>query len=145
MKQEPAQILKVDVIGRVWTPRERREAVLDEFERSGMPAVKFAEHSGVKHPTLAAWVQRRRRRRAEAKAAGTAKAPGAAKAAGTAVAEGQGAAGFQWVEAMAGGGERGLMVHLPGGARVEVADRAQAALAAELLRALGADAREAQC
>jgi type IV pilus biogenesis protein CpaD/CtpE len=30
-----------------------------------------------------------------------------------------------------------LVVHLPGGARLEVADTAQAALAAQLLRALG--------
>ena len=34
------QVLKVDVAGRVWTPRARREEVLDEFERSGMAAAK---------------------------------------------------------------------------------------------------------
>ena len=47
------QILKVDVAGRVWTPRARREEVLDEFERSGMAAVKFAAFIGMKYPTLA--------------------------------------------------------------------------------------------
>ena len=47
------QILKVDVAGRVWTPRARREEVLDELERSGMAAVKFAAFIGVKYPTLA--------------------------------------------------------------------------------------------
>ncbi len=36
------QVLKVDVVGRVWTPRARREEVFDELERSGMAAVKFA-------------------------------------------------------------------------------------------------------
>ena len=45
MKRKAEQILKVDTAGRVWTPREQREAVLDEFERSGMPASKFAEHA----------------------------------------------------------------------------------------------------
>jgi hypothetical protein len=46
------RILKVDVVGRVWTPGEQREAVLDEFERSGLPASKFAAHIGVKYPTF---------------------------------------------------------------------------------------------
>ena len=40
---QPDRILKVDAAGRVWTPREQREAVLDEFERSGVPAAKFAQ------------------------------------------------------------------------------------------------------
>jgi transposase len=56
------RILKVDVVGRVWTPGEQREAVLDEFERSGLPASKFAAHIGVKYPTFASWVQKRRKR-----------------------------------------------------------------------------------
>ncbi len=129
---QTAQILKVDVTGRVWTPRARREAVLDEFERSGMPATKFAEHIGVKYPTLASWVQKRRRQRAVEQTTRTA-------------GKEQGSAGFQWVEAMAGGGEQGLMVHLPGGARIEVTGRSQVVLAAELLRALGTQARGARC
>ena len=60
---ETDQVLKVDLAGRVWTPRARREAVLDEFERSGMPAVKFAQFVGVKYQTFASWVQKRRRQR----------------------------------------------------------------------------------
>jgi hypothetical protein len=35
-----------------------------------------------------------------------------------------------------GGGAGGLRVHLPGGARMEIGDAAQARVAAELLRAL---------
>jgi hypothetical protein len=118
------RILKVDVSGRVWTPREQREAVLDEFERSGLPATKFAEHIGVKYPTFASWVQKRRRRRGDG-AARSRKEPAALK----------------WVEATVDVAEvdtaRALVVHLPGGARIEVADAAQAVLAAQLLRALG--------
>jgi transposase len=45
----------------VWTPGEQREAVLDEFERSGLPASKFAAHIGVKYPTFASWVQKHRK------------------------------------------------------------------------------------
>ena len=48
MKVTAEQILKVDVPGRVWSPREQREVVLDEFERSGMAGTKFAEHIGVR-------------------------------------------------------------------------------------------------
>ena len=110
--------MKVDVSGRVWTSRERREALLDEFERSGTSAAQFAALVGVKYPTFASWVQMRRRQRGVGTQAG-------------------GAAALRWVEVMAGGAAGGgLWVLLPGGARMEVADAAQAVLAAELLRAL---------
>ena len=108
-------VLKVDTSGRVWTPRVRREEVLDELERSGMAAVKFAALIGVKYPTLASWVQKRRRERGA----------------------GQPAA-LRWVEASVEARAVGLRVELPGGARIEVADEAQAFLAAVLLRAMGA-------
>lgn len=57
-------ILKTDRLGRVKTPRERREALLDEQERSGMSAQAFAAHYGIKYQTFATWVQKRRRKRA---------------------------------------------------------------------------------
>jgi transposase len=113
------QVLKVDAAGRVWTPRARREEVLDEFERSGMAAVKFAACIGVKYPTLASWVQKRRRQR---EAGATAGRPAA----------------LRWVEAAVEAHGSGLRMELPGGARIEIADEAQAKLAAVLLRALGA-------
>ena len=112
------QVLKVDTSGRVWTLRARREEVLDELERSGMPVVKFAAFIGVKYPTLASWVQKRRRLR---KAGRTVGQPAA----------------LRWVEAVEAHGS-GLRVELPGGARIEIADEAQAKLAAVLLRVLGA-------
>ena len=40
-------MLKTDTLGRVRTPVERREALLDEFEGSGMSGVKFAEYFGI--------------------------------------------------------------------------------------------------
>ena len=124
------QILKTDRLGRVRTPPERRAALLEEFAKSGMSGTKFAEFIGVKYQTFAAWRQQQRQRRARA-----AQVPG----------EGAPTAGapLRWVEALLEGpAARGrqnaaaLQVHLPGGARLEVADRAQAALAAELLRTL---------
>jgi hypothetical protein len=123
---QTARILKVDMAGRVWTPREQRDAVLDEFERSGLPATKFAAHIGVKYPTFASWVQKRRKRRGNG-AAPSRKEPAA----------------LQWVEAKVdeakAGAVRTLIVHLPGGARLEVGDAAQAVLAGQLLRALGGE------
>lgn len=42
----------------------RREALLDEFERSGSSAMRFARLAGLKYSTFANWVQARRRKRA---------------------------------------------------------------------------------
>jgi hypothetical protein len=128
MNRKAEQILKVDTAGRVWTPREQREAALDEFERSGMPASKFAERIGVKYSTFATWAHQRRKLRGCVDA----------------VQEPRGEpAVLKWVEAVpedvrAAAAARALVVHLPGGARMEIADDAQAVIAAGLLRALGA-------
>ena len=59
-------VLKTDGRGRVRTPETRREALLDEFGRSGLSGIKFAALCGVKNPSFAKWVQRRKRRRTEA-------------------------------------------------------------------------------
>jgi hypothetical protein len=39
---------------------QRREALLDEFERSALSGAQFARRAGLKYPTFAAWVQNRR-------------------------------------------------------------------------------------
>lgn len=117
MKAKSERILKVDEAGRVWTPRELREAALDEFERSGMPATQFAGQIGVKYSTFASWVQKRRKKRDAHKS-------------------------LPWVEVAVDVSRKpvcvALSVHLPGGARMEIADGAQVVLAAELLRGLAA-------
>ena len=128
MNRKSEQILKVDKAGRVWTPREQREAALDEFERSGMPSSKFAERIGVKYSTFATWAHQRRK----------------ARGCGDAVRERRGEpAAMKWVEAVPEDGMSpaaacALVVHLRCGARMEVGDASQVALAAGLLRALGA-------
>lgn len=59
---EKTVLLKTDVLGRVRMPKDRREAILDEFERSGMTGQAFSAQIGVKYTTFAGWVQRRRRK-----------------------------------------------------------------------------------
>jgi hypothetical protein len=116
-----AEILAQDRAGRVRTPREQRERLLDEYERSGMRGPAFATFARIKYPTLAGWIQQRKRSRA---AAGPTGAPGP-----------------QWVEALvgppAGAGSAGLVVRVGTVAWMEVADARGATLAAQLLRQLG--------
>jgi transposase-like protein len=50
-----------DRLGRVRTPRSRREELLAEYERSGLSQAAFARRAGVRYPTFAHWVQERRR------------------------------------------------------------------------------------
>ena len=121
-------VLKQDVLGRVKTPRARREQLLDEFERSGLPGLKFAELAGIKYPTFATWAQKRRRQRGD-DAAG--KITTARKS-------------VQWLEAVLAApseavvkaGTLFLVLHLPGGVRAEISDVKQIELAAALVRAL---------
>jgi hypothetical protein len=126
MNTTPAEetIIKADVLGRVKTPKERREALLDEFEKSGLTGQKFAEVVGIKYPTFATWVQKRRRQRGAYPAV---KRPRQ----------------LRWLEAVVEAGQSGgdknplpLVWELPGGAKVQITDARQAALAAVLLRAL---------
>jgi len=121
------KILKSDDVGRVQTPPERREQLLDEFERSGLTGAKFAALVGVKYPTFAAWVLKRRRmRRPEGEAAQTAERK------------------LQWLEAvveeahgsLAGDGP-GVVLELAGGTRLRISDEKQVGLAAAIVRALG--------
>ena len=61
MQKSDGAILKTDTKGRVQTPATRRESLLDEFERSGLSASKFAALVGIKYQTFAAWAARRRK------------------------------------------------------------------------------------
>ncbi len=117
-------VLKQDVLGRVKTPTARREQLLDEFERSGLPGLKFAELVGIKYQTFATWAQKRRRARGAYPAVKHPKQ-------------------LRWLEAVveaaqSSGGTNllALVLELPGGAKVQIADVTQAALAAALLREL---------
>jgi len=54
------EILKQDSRGRVRVPKERRETLLAEFERSGMSGAAFARMAGIKYQTFANWRHQRR-------------------------------------------------------------------------------------
>lgn len=56
-------ILKTDKRGHVRMPPERREALLAEFDRSGLSLTRFAELAGVRYSTFATWLQQRRNKR----------------------------------------------------------------------------------
>ena len=122
---ERGEILIQDSKGRVRTPLERREALLEEYERSGMSGLAFAQHTGIKYQTFASWVQKRRRREFADQ-----KAPGMSKP-------------VQWVEAVVSdqsgseGSSSGLLIELSGGAKMQIGDSRGAMLAAEVLRYLG--------
>ena len=117
------QVLKTDGKGRVRTPVERREQLLGEFERSGLSGIKFAAVVGVKYSTFAGWVKRR------GKQAGNASVP--VKTIDS----------VRWLQAVveqaqAPGEASGVVLQLPGGARLPIHQAGQVVLAAALLRAL---------
>jgi hypothetical protein len=113
-------VLKTDKLGRMQTPAARREQVLDEFERSGLSGKKFAALIGVKYPTLATWAAKRRRERGMPPVVKRSKS-------------------VRWLEAVVEpnrGDQSPLVLELPGGAKVEIKNAQQAALAGALLRSL---------
>jgi hypothetical protein len=127
-RADESVVLKTDVLGRVKTPAARRESLLDEFERSGLCGQKFAALVGIKYQTFATWIQKRRRQRGAYPAVKVpVKTPKQ----------------LRWLEAVVeqaqnadGKNPLGLVLELPGGAKVQINDAKQAALAAVLLRAL---------
>jgi transposase-like protein len=122
------QILKADGRGRVRVPRERREALLAEFARSGVSAAEFARLTGIKYSTFAGWVARQRRSAA-------AESPVAAEVMVTKAASSP-VRLFEAVVEAPCAAVRPLAVELPGGARLFLTEPAQVPLAAELLATL---------
>ena len=118
-----SEILKVDEVGRIQTPPEKREALLAEYERSGMTGAQFARFSGVRYATLMYWLQRRRKETGRGQQVIT---PGPDQP--------------RWLEARVEGEvpkSENLVLEMGGGIRTLVGNRTQAALAGELLRAMG--------
>jgi hypothetical protein len=105
----------VDSKGRVRASKEQRRVILAEFERSRMSATQFAKRAGLKYSTLAGWLQRYRR----------AKSKGRSEP-------------VRLLEALVDQAppSMALVLHLPGGARMEIREANQAVLAAALLQAL---------
>ena len=129
---EDHNVLKSDTRGRVRTPPDRREALLDEFERSGLSGVKFAALVGVKYPTFALWVHKRRKARSQP-AEETPRVETPAPAAARPIRL------FEAIAELGGGGaDSGLTIEWPGEAKMRVESASQLRLSAELLRLMGA-------
>lgn len=131
-EEEAGQILSRDARGRVLVSRERRESLLEEYDRSGMSGVKFAQYVGIKYSTLASWLQNRRRHRDRERLL---------LKADTDTEAGKSHGG--WIEAVLENGSQprvpagGLRIYFAGGAYCQVGSVGEAVLAAELLGRLG--------
>jgi hypothetical protein len=106
---------------------ERREMLLDEFEQREVSGAAFAAMIGIKYQTFAGWRQRRaRQRKSDAVARVPTKPP------------------LRLIEAVVTAKpdeahcQTGLIIHLPGGAHVELSDARQVSLAGALLKSLQA-------
>lgn len=128
----PDEVLKADRNGRLRMSRERQEALLDEFERSGVSGVQFTAAHGINYQTFLGWRKRRRRQGKKRRSIGTAPTP---------------APKFELQEVVVGdsSGEdaAALEVEIPGGIRLRLSNREQVDLAADLIRRL--QLREGPC
>src|ERR1700679_2089462 len=132
---EKKTILRTDTRGRVRVPVERREELLKEFDRSGISAMKFSRLAGIKYPTFANWLAKRRRIGGGAQAHGGANSAGGPVRLFEAVAEPE--------RRFALGGAC-LTIEFSGGARLLVESPAQLPMVAELL-ALAAQNPRTRC
>lgn len=117
------EILKTDALGRVRMSCQRREAILDEFEKSGVAGVPFAKMLGINYQTFASWIQKRRKARGQYGCL-----PGV-----------QEAHPLKFVEAVVAAEpseETTLTIELPGGARVRLNAPEQMELMCSLLTRL---------
>jgi hypothetical protein len=133
-------VLKRDAVGRVQRTLAQREAILDEFERSGLSGKAFARVAGIKYQTFVSWRQDRRESRGLVRK----RTPGGV------------------LVPQAGGHQRSLRlvearmdvavppvalpvvvpleVRLPGGSQVDLKSAEQVTLLAELIKALAGSA-----
>jgi hypothetical protein len=116
-------ILKQDAGGRVFVPAGRQIELVQEFERSGLSAPKFAAMAGVKYQTFVTW----RRKHGTAAPVRRRSAAGMLEDAA-------------WMEAMVATptGASRLTLRLPGGAIAEITHQDQLPLAVLLLKSIAA-------
>ena len=104
--------------GRQRFSEDYKRQVLDTFETSGMSGKAFAEQCGVKYPTFASWLAKRRR------------------SGGSALSKPTAAAAPAFLLAEIGETSDSLELTLPGGITARIATPAQARLLAALLSEL---------
>ena len=117
IENEPPLIpIKTDKAGRRRLSNEHKEALLDAFELSSMSGAQFAKKYGLVYPTFASWIKKRRESRASMEM--TSKPS-------------------EFVELDLGESEtQPLVVELPQGVRIKIADSSQVQLAVVLLKTL---------
>lgn len=145
------EVLKQDARGRVRVPLERRKALLDEFEKSGLSAAKFARLAGINYATFAGWAQQRRKDRASSVNTAMAARPLPEVNELPATASATPIRLFEAVMESTRSNEdqkpfapTGLSIDLPGGSHMQVDSPAQLQMAAELV-ALIAKSLRARC
>lgn len=151
-KRDQTTLLKQDVLGRVTLTRDKREALLNEFERSGMKGRPFARMAGVNYQTFASWIQKRRRARGDYQKMAAMQKTALQRPLRTAQPNGKTTACLQLVEVALPSSSvtpstpvapAALELLLPGGARLHLHDASQAELADHLLRHLNSTASPA--
>ncbi len=115
--QSSIEVLKVDVAGRVITPKEKREELVEAYRRSGMTGKQFAAYAGVKYVTLVSWLGKANKQVSQPRCVGR--------------------ESIQWVEASVERDEGSLVVEIGGIAKMEVSNSRQAGLAAAILGGMG--------
>lgn len=114
-------ILKRDARGRVRSTAEARAEAVAEYRRSGLSASAFAKMAGISKNTFWNWLQ----------------CHGLTQKRGPSLSKPGSQAPVRFVQVAAQAAPASaLLVRLPGGATVEVADELQAVLAARLVQSL---------
>ena len=145
MHSTPTTILKRDALGRIGYTRGQRDALLDEFEPSGLKGAAFARMVGISYPTLANWIQKRRHLRADYGGLRVTCVGGARPVRPRWLEAGLVPAPVQPLAHVPVEPAAPLSVELPCGTRLLVGDARQAAFAAQLLQALKTAASGAPC
>ena len=116
IQETSTSIIKSDRSGRTRYSQAYKDEVVAAYRQSSMSTAAFAQHCGVKYPTLASWVAK----------------------AGRASGQPDESSGQRFILAEIGSGpaDGSLKVELPGGVIVHVSSSQQLGLLADLLKAL---------
>jgi len=115
-------IIKADRIGRAHYSQQYKDEALAAFDQSSLSGPAFAQQCGVKYPTFASWISKRRR---------VEQPPGRSE-----LGEAKPSPAFLMAEVAQGMSVPALKIALPGNAVLHLTDTSQIPLVAELLRTL---------
>lgn len=116
-------IIRQDSKGRTRSTAQQRAGLLEEFNRSGLSAKRFAELAGVRYHTFWTWLNRSRSTGGEGSTC-------------TPVSQTPPRPAINFIELLPDTRSNGLQVQLPGGAIILVKGATDLSLAAQLLQVL---------